>query len=470
MEKSNLIAVLRSLSRPEHRELRKWAQSPAHNQRQDVADLLDYLLAGQHLAEDRFLAKEKAFEAVYPGQAYNDAELRQVMHFLLKLTENFLLYQELLQDEVRAQVVLARVYRKRQLPKLYTKAMDAGMETQQQQPHRNHRYYENEYLLQMERYAYLSGLGRNVPLNLQEVSDANDLSFLANKLQLSCMMLSHQAVYKTTYDFRLLPEAISYIEANPAYLAYPALAIYYYSYMAINNPGQPAFFQKLKSHLTDHAHLFPPQEMRVIYLLSINYCIGRINAGDSSFYRETFDLFNQGMERQYFLENGVLSRFSFSNAVIAGLNLKEYDWVQRFIRDNSPSLEEKHRRNYVDFYTARLHYEQREYREAMKLFAHFEYDDILMNLQAKTMLLKMYFELDESLALDSLIDSMSAYIQRKKLMGYHKDIYRNLLLYTRRMLRVNPGNAAQVARLRAEVEKAEPLMEKKWLLAQIDNL
>jgi iron-sulfur cluster repair protein YtfE (RIC family) len=104
------------------------------------------------------------------------------------------------------------------------------------------------------------------------------------------------------------------------------------------------------------------------------------------------------------------------------------------------------------------------------MFAQYETNDILMSLHAKTMLLKMYYELDEFNALDSLVDSMRAYIQRKKVMGYHRAVFKNLLTYTRKLLKVRPNDKEQVKKLKEEISTVEPLMERKWLLEQIEKL
>lgn len=461
---------MRVLDKKEVKELRKWVNSPAHNQRQDVVGLFEYLMAGQHLFSEKHLEKERAFQAIYPNKTYSDAEMRQVMHFLLRAVENFLVYNELLKDEVRTQTMLAKVYRKRQLPKQFQKAIETGREIQQQQPYRNHQYFENEYFLQFEQYTYLSGLGRNTPLNLQEVSDANDMAYLANKLQLSCIMLSHQAVFKTTYQFKVLDELLSFLESNPVLLETSAIAIYYYQFKAMKNPAEESHYRHLKKEIFENGHLFPKEEMRVIYLLTINYCIGRINADKSDFLKESFDLYKQGLEENIFIENGVLSRFTFRNIVTAGLNLKEFDWVENFIHGYSSHLDDKYKESFIHFNQARLFFEKKSYDKAMKLFAQSDYDDFLMTLNARTMLLKMYYELDEFNALDSLLGSMNTYLQRKKVMGYHKDNYKNIIQYSKKLLKLTHYDKAQIQKLKQEIEAANPLTERKWLLEQIDKL
>ena len=43
MQKSNLISILRRLSKRDWRELRKFVRSPYYNQRDDVVKMFDYI-------------------------------------------------------------------------------------------------------------------------------------------------------------------------------------------------------------------------------------------------------------------------------------------------------------------------------------------------------------------------------------------------------------------------------------------
>lgn len=257
MEKSHLVHILLTFDKKELRELRKWLQSPAHNLRQDVVNLFDHLVANDHLRSEKHLVKEKVFAAVYPGRTFSDDEMRQVMHWLFKAVENYMVYSELLKDEVRSKIMLAKVYRQRQLPKLFQKTIEEARKTQEQQPFRNHLFFENEYTLQFEQYTYLSGLGRTVPLNLQEVSDTNDVAYLANKLQLSCIMLSHQAVFKTDYKLNMLEDLLKQVESNSQLLGIPAIAIYYHQFQAITKPNDEAHYENLKEQIVQNGSLIP---------------------------------------------------------------------------------------------------------------------------------------------------------------------------------------------------------------------
>jgi hypothetical protein len=469
MEKSRLISILRSFSKKEVREFKKWVHSPAHNQREDVAALMEYLFAKDHLFKDKYLSKERAFSTIYDEETYDDDKMRQVMHFLLKCTEEFLMYQGQLNDEVHGKTVLAHEYRRRQLDKSFQRTLQQARQLQEKHPFRDRHYWRHQYAMNYEEYSYLSGLRRSVPLNLQEVSNSLDTAFLADKMRLACLMQAHQTVYQTDYELNLLEKLMEYVENGPM-LEVPAIAIYYYNYKAIDDKEDESHFQNLKQQLFEHGDLFPQSESRDLYLLAMNYCIRRSNAGVEKYQRELFELFRSGLEKKILLQNGVLSRWTFKNAVTTGTLQKEFEWTERFIHNFKVYLEPKYRDNFVHFCLAKLYYEKEEFQEAMGLFSKVDLDDMFLYLDAKTMQLKIYYELDEFNLLDSLLESMGTYVRRKDVIGYHKANYKNIIKFTKKLVHLNPYEQQQRKKLEKEIQEANPLTERKWLLGQISRM
>ncbi len=470
MENSNLVVILRTFSPAENRKFRKWLLSPVHNQREDILLLYDYLTTGAHLEQEKYLRKERISAKLFPAEAHDDGRLRQVVHFLLKAVEEFLTYEESQADEVRRRLDLARVYRQRQLDKLYQKAVRQAEELLETAAHRNAYFLRNEYLLQREQYAFLSEKQkqRAMPLNLTEMSEALDRSFVADKLRQACLMLAHQTVYKTEYDIKLLQEVLQYVEQKQ-WLGEPAIGIYYYGYKSITERDTLAHFEQLKRLISDCGHLFPPSEARDMYLMAINYCIARMNAGAEAFIREAFELYRRGFEQRILIENETISRWTFLNVVIIALTLFEFEWAESFIESYQDYLEETHKENFVHFSRALLLYEKREYGEAMRLLNTADYDDMLINLRSKALLMKMFYEQDMLDSLESLLEATRTYMTRKKVMAYHKAFFSNVVHLTRKLLRLNPYDAEQKAKLREEILQANPLTskERNWLLEQL---
>ncbi|MCB0597157.1 MAG: hypothetical protein H6557_22575 [Lewinellaceae bacterium] len=460
---------MRTFSGKEARSLRKWLNSPAHNQREDVVQLFEYLMAGAHLTEEKFLQKERVFSRIFDGEPYDDAKLRQSMHFLLKAIEEFLIYEELRDDEVRSRMALSSVYRKRKLDKAFQKTINSVETLQEKAPYRDEHYLRNEYLLQLEKYTFQEGKKRTAEMNLQEVSDALDTTFLADKLRQSCLMIAHQAVYKTRYNIGLLEEVLQHVK-RPELMKHPAIAIYYNGYMAFTHEGNTHYFQSLRQEIQNNLHLFSHSEIRDIFLMAINYCIRKMNAGEAAFVREAFELYRSGIEEGILIENGIISRFTFLNAIRIGLRLGEFDWVESFIPGHQANLLPKFRDTIVHYSNAKLLFEKKNYSAAMQLLVQVDYDDILLTLNAKSMLLKIFYENEDLDPLESLLGSMRSYINRKEVIGYHKTNYQNIIRYTRKLIRINPYDNNQKAKLKTEIMAANPLTEKTWLLEQLENL
>lgn len=470
MKNSHLVTILQTFSKKEIREMRKWLHSPIHNQRQDVVDLFEYLVSSNHLTEDKFLQKDRIFRKVFPKEAFSDAKLRQSIHFLLKSIESYLITKELQEDTVQAKMALVSIYRKRKLSKAFQKTINEVQDLQEKATYQNEQFFRNEYLIQQEQYLFLEGQKkRNIPMNLQEVSDALDTTFLADKLRQACLMLSHQKVYKTRYQIGLFEEIMRYIEDNN-YLTTPAISIYYYVYKAITEVDNINHFEHLKSQIQNNGDLFPPVEIKDIYLMAINYCIGKMNAGHADFTREAFDLYKKGLEMGILIENETISPWTFINVAVNGLRLREFDWVESFVQNFSQYIPDSKREGIVLFTLSKLHFEKKDYPQAMQLLNQGDFDDLLIYLSAKTMLLKMYYEMDEYDALDYQLESLGTYIKRKKVMGYHKENYQNIIRYTKKITRVNPYSKKDVLGLKSEIETANPLTEREWLLEQIDSL
>lgn len=469
MQKSVLAEIVRSLSRKEMRDLQKWLQSPAHNQRQDVIRLFDYLNKALLNGDDGF-EKEKAWAAVFPAQEYDDAYMRQVMYFLLKAIEEYLVFSYYTSDGVRYQLALSRIYRRRKLEKAYKQAHRQGLENLQNQPLRNDFYLLNKFYLEQVEYEHRMVINQSAPVNLQETADALEKWFLEERLRISKDMLAHRRIYqKMNYNHGLLEEVLAYAKKNNM-LEEPAIGVYYYAYMALTHPEQESYFDELERRIYEKMELFNPSEGRTLFLVALNYCAAKVNEGNIEYCRRSLKFYHKGVEKGILLENNIISRYTFANAVAFAIKIGEFDWAEQFIGRFQQNLEEKDRKGTVNFSLARLYFEKGDYDKAQRYLVEFEYDDMLQNIVAKTMLLKIYYEKEELDAFESLLESLRIYLQRKEALDpARKTAYKNLISLMKKLLHLNPYSKVQTERLRHLVETTNPLMERDWLLRQLDS-
>ncbi|MBK6932951.1 MAG: hypothetical protein IPH12_19610 [Saprospirales bacterium] len=460
---------MHSLNRKEIRDIFRWLQSPAHNQREDVIRLFEFLTKNIAVSNES-IPKEQAWKAVFPGEAYDDAKMRQVMYFLLKTIEEYLVFEDYTQDQVQYRGALAKIYRLRKLDKAYRQAYRQGRDILEKQPLRNGYYLMHAYFFDLEEYNHRLPISQNAPVNLQESADSLEKWFLAEKLRIACAMIAHRNVFqKISYEPGLLDEALAYVQRKQL-LDEPAIASFYHAYLAITNPQEEEYFDNLEKLLHHEISRFDHSEARVLVIAALNYCVLKINQGQLDFARRAFMLYRNGLETGILLENNVVSRYTFGNAVGAALRVGEYGWAEQFIEQFQHYLEEKERQSMVHFNLSRLYFERGDYPKAQQLLTKFEYDDMVLNLVAKTMLLKIYYEEEEYNAFESLLESMRTYLQRKEAISpNHRIVYKNLLSLMRRLIHLNPYSKTQKERFQALVNSTNPLIEREWLLKQVSD-
>lgn len=471
MRSSKLARLFFSLSKQEHRALKKFVRSPYYNKRTDIIDLLDYLLKIDP-TDYKALQKEEVYKQVFSKEAYNSEQFDYTMSFLLKSIEQFLVEQRSSRDPLKVQMAMVQEYRRLGLNKHFSSAFRYAQKNHLKQPYRDTRFHRYDFRLEVEQYEFESKQqGRSVPTNLQTLNDKLDLQYIAQKLRHSCLSLAHQSVYKTEYDTGLLEMVLLYIEQNPKLLKYPAISLYFYYYKAVTTPQKEEYYQKFKPILFAETDHFVHTEMRDLYLLAINYCVKKSNQGQEHYYQELFELFREGIEKKILMDDdGILHPFTFKNAVRMAVRLDELDWASNFVEQYQNYMDLQYQEAYVNYTQAEILVAQKQYQLALGLLQQIDYKDLQMNLGAKTMLLKIYYALDEYDVLESFLSSFKTFIRRKDVLGYHRENYKNIIKLTQKLITVSPYNKKAKDQLRQLIETTKPLTEKAWLLKKLDEL
>ena len=465
MEKSRLLQFLRTFGPAEIRGFRKFLRSPYFNHREDVCALFGFL--SKHLKTGQPVPGKKiVFGKLFPGEEFDDHRIRMLMSFLFQLAGQFLLVKKILEDEVQSRQKLASIFRERNLPAHFEKAWDGLSAKHAGRPFRNARFFEEKYRISLERYRSDSSR-RELDLGyLQSLEEELDMAYLTRKLWQACFLLSHQAMRNVDFDFGMLAEAIQFAERKKL-LGVPAVSIYYHCFRALTEPEESGFFQKFKAQIFEHGSLFPIDELRDLHILAINFCIRRYNAGNPGYLREQFELYRNGFRHGYFLVEGSLSHITYQNAVTSGLVMAEFEWVEKFIFGYKEKLRGAYRESVFSFNLARLEYERKDLDAALRLLQKAEYGDLLLNLAARSLQMKIYYELDEFDLLDAHLRAFQVFLRRKKELGYHRENYLNTIRLTRKLLEVNPFDKKEKEELRKEIEAVQGVGEKEWLLGRV---
>lgn len=463
MENSHLAQLIRSFSPAEVREARKFLASPYFNQRDDLARLFEFMVA------ENKPEKEAAHRHATARDDFDDQHNRLIMSYLHKLLEQFVALREFMAEPSNVALHLAVGYRKRGLETAFRRARQGMEKALEKQPLRDADFHRLRYRLLWEEHRLASTDDPTVAERLLALDDELDIEHLARKLSHACLLLSHSAVYRADYQLNIEENLLAEAERK-GWLALPAVALYWHCLRMLREPEVAAHFHDFKNLLLEHAARFPADEIRNPYLMAVNYCIRRLNAGDKTWFRAALDLYKTGLANGFLLENGELSRFAYHNIAAAALQCDELDWAAQFIHEYRTYLPRQYRESAFNFNLARLEYARRDFGAALTLLQKANYRDVLLNLAAKTLLLKTWHALGERALLQSHLDAMRNFIHRKRVIGYHRTNYLNIIRLTDKLLNVNALDKSEIARLHAAIASAEPLTEREWLLEAADAL
>ncbi len=467
MKESRLISILSNLSPIERRSLGKFLRSPYFNKRVDLIKLFEYLVT--QITREKDLAKESIFKAVFPNRKFDDTNLRLLMSYLVKLVERFLVVESIDTDPSFQKKQLMVDFRKRGLQKLYQKARKQVSEINDASQLRHSNYYETRYEVLMESFHDDAVQQLKETFPLQEFADQLDITFIIKKLQQTCLLLNQRSVVKTEVEIGMLDEVLCHIKEKKELLSITTVATYYYGYLTLIEQVDKSHFFEFKKLVLKNPEKFLSEQLQELHLLAINYCIRKLNGGDHSFFVELLDLYKEGLRTETLLQGKRLSRFTYHNIVATAIKSDELDWASDFVTEYKPLLDKKFRESSFSYNLARLSYAKGDYETAIPLLQKANYRDVLLNLAAKTLALKIYYEKDEIEVLQSHIEAMKSYIRRKRVIGYHKTNYLNILQMTQKLLQLNIFDRVAKKQFLEDVKLTEPLTEKEWFGRVVKN-
>lgn len=468
MKNSKLVQIVTFLSKKEIKELKSYLSVPLLSNRVLVSQCFDYIMKVRKQTKE-WPSKATIFEELFPKETYKDEKVRLVMSQLVKVIEDYWIYAAQQTNQVQRGLTLAKVYREKKFDKAFQQTIKTNLQQLEARQDRSARFYFEQYKIKLEEYNYTRATRREGEQDLQLISDTLDTAFIIEKLEQACRMLSQQAISEQQYNFGLLDAILKYIEKTDR-LKTPAIRVYYHGYYALQLKDAVSHFQQFKQCLLEFEERFLPDELHGLYLLGINCCIKIINTGQPDFLHEILSLYKRGIKNEALLENGILSRFTCQNIVTAGLRTGEYEWTRWFLETYQEKLEHEYRQSAYRFNLGRLAYSQQKYEKALVLLRNTDHKDLLVNLFSKTLLLKIYYELEETQLLDSFLDAFAIYLRRKKVIGYHRTNYKNIIAYTKKLMTVNPYDEVEKNRLHQQLTEEEILSERMWLLQQLELL
>ena len=474
MTDSKIYNVLTHFDKVEQNRLRKYIRSPYFNANEAL--MIFYDILAEHInanGKADFLTKEIIWTQLYKNETFNDVRFRKLSSDLLKLVEGFLAQKVYDENSLQQASFLLEAIGKKKIEKLYNSSIrntKAVSELNHQKPAS---FFYHQFEIQKKLYDLNEAeLKRFEKSNVEEIINNLDSFYLAEKLKWYCTVISRQNLVSHEYHLLFIDEIISHLNKR-SYEAIPLVRIYHLIYLTQTDSENEKYYYELKEILSQHWQTLPLPEAEEAYTNLISYCIKRSNQGSPNFLNELFELYCELFEKGILLSNNELNPWHFRNTVMTSLRLGKYLWTEKFLNDYEDKLPHDFRKSAVSYNRALVYFYQKKYDKVIPLLQSVEYDELVYNLSSKSILIAVYYELDEDEPLMSLMDSFKVYITRHKEIANEKRIhYLNLMKYVRKMLKIIPGDIKEIEKIKQEMieDKKVGIASEKWVYEKLAEL
>ncbi|MDP5170735.1 MAG: hypothetical protein NWR72_10855 [Bacteroidia bacterium] len=484
MQQSKLIRLLSSLSAAEARRFESFVQSPYHNTLDKAVALVQYLLAFYPDFSSPALEAELISERIFGSSAESLQPLHDLSSHLTRLLEQFWAIEQIKSNPKELQYQLSEALLSPERMWHHNKIWEKGRKTGEPEEKdagywlREYKYWEQgmRQAQQLKKRQTKDFLDSRLEMTMASL----DRFYLIQKLVLCCEAINRSKILNTEFAPELLQEVSHYLTSSKSELSQVPLIQLYFQVLTLLQAANDEEYRKLLDLLVIHQDHISRNTGFALYTYAQNHCIRQINQGRSAFLDELFLLYKTLLQRAYLLEeDGSLAHWHYKNITTVALRLKEFDWVSIFLEEYRDKLSAELRESVYTYNLAALHYEQGAYKSALKLLQQTDFTDVYYALSAKSMLLKIYYELEDEEALGYAIQAFDVYLRRnQEISKDHFLIHKNLLRFTKKIHRFRIRYASlsaseqksRAAKLEAELNSASSVANLSWLQAKLADI
>ena len=424
--------------------------------------------------------KLQLWRQLFPGQPFKSSNWDNLTSDALEQLYSYLSAQYFLEDEVEAGIWRSAFLQEAGLDKQANRQLRRTQKLLAKRPDRSFQYFRhNSQLASLEDQLALRQRRQRTE-QLEMASDAFDLSYLINKLRLSCAKASRERAVSGGYQEKRLQYLLSAFKdelASPE--EFPAVQLYHrlYKFLSLEHPKQEDY-QAIKATVNAAAQFLPEEEERTVYKYLLNHCVGQINRGDQGYYPEVLQLYQLLLDRDLLIESGYLTPWSYSNIATAGLRQKAFVWTENFLLEYRYRLPAASQANAYQYNLASLEFERGDFDQALIALGSIAFTDAFYYISAKLIQLKIYYHQRDFAPLQSTAESARLYLLRnRQLSEYQRRSIRAFLRYIQQIAQwakelpfKKPEVSAQrKQQLLQRIKEQQELAQRDWLLARLQE-
>lgn len=476
MEAIKTRAWLDQLDHWTQKRFRKYVASPYLNTDERLSRILDLLLGS-----DPPPTRRQLHAVACPELPFDYDRINNFLSYLNQLLEDFLAHEYLRTHPEALALARLRQSRALGLEEVFRKETRKQQRQVRQRPVATDADLLHDYQVELEQDFHQ--LTRRQPDTTHLLGSMQALAHFTTlaMLKQACQWRNRQNVIAAAPETaQALEGYITQARDRAAqHLDQPLLRAYYHTLLSLEAPDEPQHYQQAQQTLREMGTDLAAEERKVLYQYAQNYCIKQVNRGHTAYLDELLRVYQAMLDQELILYQGCIQAADVKNIVALGVRLGRFEWTADFLSQYAARIEPSQRETVLAYNRAYLLHGQGELRPALRLLRATTFDDVYYSLGARTLLLKIYYELGDHEGLDAHLLAFEQALRRNRLISpYQRRGHLNLIRFVRKLdqfrvraMTYSPRQRQQqVDRFTRHLASARELINVNWLQAQLAAL
>ncbi|MCX7877236.1 MAG: hypothetical protein N2510_01195 [Ignavibacteria bacterium] len=485
MEKSKLLEILSHLSKKEISELGEFIKLPCVNKGRSLINFYQAVIRYYPDFGDELSIRKNVYRGLYPGKSYKDHIVRNLFSSLLRMTEEYLAFRNLIKNKITLNRHLIMELTERKAFRI-SKSVIKKQGKLLSYSNITENYYNEKSLLQLMRIMNNIGsenidditdsIKRNIELtifdffqrisvimiNIMNYKDNYNIDFSGNLLE----------VFLNDFDMKGF---IRELGSHKFRYENPELAEIYCSLiLTMNKKEDEIYYYKLKNLLLKNLDKLSRIE-KYNLMVAFGTCTSMksLTIDRDKYLRELFEIYRiRYISGLYsFSDNQPMNTVFFYSTLRLAIALDELDWAEDFVNEASVLLPVDTRDNMKNFALSEIYFTRKKFRESLNYLSEVQIKNIAFNYEVRSLQLQLYYELEESEAAEYALDAYRHFLSKNKSVSeYFRSSSAEFISVFSRLLKCKVSLKDELLyELEKDIIKCK-VPQKKWFIEKFNEI
>jgi len=490
---SKLLVLLNSLEPIEMKELALWLNSPLFNRSSKTIDLFVFLRKKVWKKEISFplykaikatklLSSESTSKNVSPK---DKQALWKIAGQLTQQIEEYLKWKKFKDQKIYGNWLLMNTYLEKQLYDQNKILLNKTRKLHEQSSFRDIAHCKDEFTLsEMEFFMEIILKNRKAGTSMIRTMDSLRIASFAHLLRYYCILTNFKNLVSLESESSFKKVLLMHLEDNEVLNDFTVNL--YYRLLLMLESGKNEDYFTFKETLFSSLTSFDKNELRQLFAFMSNFCLRKANEGDTTLGKELFEIYEQGLKMGCWTAGIYFSQHQFIRILEVSLHQKKLDWAKQFIETYKDSLDPNLAKNTMLYSKSTLAFHEKNFDLSQEYLSKItKLEDFYSKLEAKVLLVKIYYENDlsfetfeghpihselEALKVNTLKGSGKkiAAIARPKFSNF--SVILKKVLSLRRLKFNGKLSRSKINALTVALENLKPVTSRTWLKEKLEEL